>query len=159
MMGFLNDCFKVEKTAAAIYEHLAREHSYSPRICEVFRQLAKDEHQHAEQIGVVINASSQELDAVPAVAGKVIDAAVQAAQDMSDSLERGPLSEEQALRLAVQMEKQFALVHVDSAVHFHNPKVKALFAKLSSEDQTHIDRLRDCLEWWKSERRPQTRTT
>lgn len=151
MRGFLNDCYKVETLAAAIYDRLAGDGSYSPRLRGVFRQLARDERNHAQQIDLVLQVPVEALDAAASVAGDVIDAAVRSAQEMLEALDRGPLNAEGALRLAVRMEDQFSLVHVNQGVHFYNPRVAALFAKLADEDRAHVDRLRQCLSWPPSE--------
>jgi len=151
MRGFLNDCYKVETLAAAIYDRLAGEGSYSATLRGVFRQLARDERGHAQQIDLVLQVPVETLDAAASVAGHVVDAALQSAQEMLEALDRGPLDAEGALRLAVRMENQFSLVHVDQAVHFYNPRVAALFGKLADEDREHIDRLRQCLSWAPSE--------
>lgn len=151
MRGFLNACYKVETLAAAIYDRLARNTSYSARLCAVFRQLARDERAHAQQIDMVLQAPVEALDSAPIVAGEVIDAAVRSAVEMLEALEREPLSADDALRLTVRLEKQFSLVHVNEAVHFYDPRVAALFAKLADEDRAHVARLRQCLTWPPSE--------
>ena len=151
MREFLNDCYRVETLAARIYERLAAEESYAPRVSAVFRRLAEDEHTHAQYLDMLLQAPEEVLDGVPGVAGHVIDDAVRSAQEMFDAVESQRLSEETALRMAVRMEQKFVVVHANTAVHSYNPRVSELLVKLNAEDKEHLGRLRSVLAWWRSE--------
>ncbi|NJC87067.1 MAG: hypothetical protein FIB02_00800 [Desulfuromonas sp.] len=157
MRGFLSDCHKIETLAGEIYQRLAVDAAYAPEVRSVFQKLGGDERAHARQIDLVMQAPEKELDAVGKIAWESIDAAVQLAEGMVRALDHRCLGEEEALRLAVEMEQQFVKVHVNNAMHFYNQRLAALFAGLGAHDQEHLDRLRECLKWWHSERKPRLR--
>lgn len=154
MKGFLEDCHKIERLAGEIYQRLAIDKAYAPEVCSVFHKLSSDERAHAREIDMLLQAPAQGLDAFARISGEVVGAAVQLAERMVGRLDRGRLSEEEALRLAVEMEQQFVKVHVNNAMHFNNPRVAALFEDLARHDQAHLDTLRECLRWWHAERKP-----
>ncbi len=150
MKIFLGACQKVEVLAAIIYERLAAETSYAPWLCGVFRELATDERNHAQYIDMVSQASA--LEATPAVSSGVIDTAVRTAQEMLDTLDRHRLDEEEALRMAVKIEKLFIRVHVNKVVFSGKRQLVALFARLAEEDEAHIERLQRCIKRWREEK-------
>lgn len=159
MRGFLEDCQKIESLAGEIYQRLAVDTAYAPEVRGVFQQLSNDERAHARQIDMVMQSPEKELDAVGKIAWESVAAAVALAEGMVATLDRRRLSEEESLRLAIEVEQQFVKVHINNAVHFYNQRLAALFEELGSHDQAHLDRLRACLKWWHSERKPQLRTT
>lgn len=155
MRGFLSDCHQIESLAGEVYQRLAIDGAYAPEVRELFRQLSNDERAHARELDLVMQMPEPELDAVGRLSREILEAALKLAGEMVRTLDSRRLSEEEALRLAVAMEQQFLAVHVNNAIHFYNKKVAALFDELGGQDQLHLDRLRDCLTWWHSERKPQ----
>lgn len=154
MDGLLNDCYRIEQLAGEIYHRLAIDQGYAPEIRGVFHALGSDERAHARQIDMVRQTAGRELNAIGRIAWESVDVALQQAERMAAELDRRRLDEVEALRLAVEMEQAFVKVHVNNALHFRNPRVAALFEELGSQDQLHLDRLRECLKWWHRERKP-----
>jgi len=93
------------------------------------------------------------LKAVVSVSGAVLDAAVRFAEEIVAKLERGSLTEDDALRLAVEMERRFVKVHVHNVLSSRNERLAALLAGLRGQDEIHLDRLRECLRRLRSERK------
>jgi len=155
MRGFLQDCRKIEQLASQIYQRLASDAAYASEVRTTFHKLSNDERAHAHDIDLLMQGLAHEVDAVAKVSWEMVEAAVRRAVRMVETLDSGPLSEEAALRLAVEMEQQFVKVHVNNALHFHNPRLAALFEELGRSDQTHLDALRECLTWWHARRKPQ----
>lgn len=148
MRGFLSDCHKIETLAGEIYERLATDSAYAPEVRNVFEKLGNDERSHARDIDMVLQIPEYELKAGQKVSWDIVDAAVKLAERFVATINRGRLNEEQALRLAVEMEQQFVKVHVHNAMHFYNERIEALFEDLGKHDRAHLDRLRECLAWW-----------
>lgn len=155
MRDFLGDCHRIETIASQIYQQLAGDPAYAKEVRSVFHCLCNDERAHAREIDLVLQTPEQELDAVNLVSWERIDAALRLAEAMAARVNSRRLSEEEALRLAVDMEQQFVNVHVNNTLSFNNRRVAALFADLGSGDQTHVDQLRQCLHWWQTVRNPQ----
>ena len=153
MFAFLSECRKIEETAGRIYHLLAEEPAYAERVREVFRQLGRDERAHARNIDLVLQAGDHQLDAHPTLAWEKLGEAAELAAVLLKRVEAGDMDEETALRTAVVLEQEFIKIHAHHAVHLSNRKLAGLFAQLGSEDEEHIDRLRQCLTWWYAERK------
>lgn len=153
MRGFLEGCHRVESLAGEIYQRLAIDSSYAPEVRDVFLKLSNDERAHARQIGMIMQTPEQELKAISNVSWESIDEAVQLAEEMVRTLDQRRLNEEEALRLAVEMEQQFVKVHISNAMHFFNERIAAFFEELSVQDEAHLNILRECLTWWHGERK------
>jgi len=155
MRKFLSECGMIENIASDLYQRLSENKSYDGKVREVFQQLAKDEKAHARHIDLILQASEQEIDATEMISGEKLKEAFTLAERMVQTVEREALSEENALRLAVLMEQQFMKVHVNNALFFRNQKLAELFNKLGSEDEAHLNTLKECLKWWHAERKPE----
>jgi len=155
MRSFLIDCIRIETLASKTYQLLANNKAYAKEVCKVFQKLSDDELAHARLIDLVLQANEKDIEATPMISGEKISHGVNLAESVLQKVERERLSEEDALRLAVSLEQQFLKVHVNNAVHFHNLKLAELFNKLGSEDEAHLNTLKECLKWWHAERKQQ----
>jgi len=155
MRSFLIDCIRIETLASKTYQLLANNKAYAKEVCKVFQKLSDDEVAHARLIDLVLQANEKDIEATPMISGEKISHGVNLAESVLQKVERERLSEEDALRLAVSLEQQFMKVHVNNAVHFHNLKLAELFNKLGSEDEAHLNTLKECLKWWHAERKQQ----
>ena len=155
MRSFLIDCIRVETLASKTYQLLANNKAYAKEVCKVFQKLSDDELAHARLIDLVLQANEKDIEATPMISGEKISHGVNFAESVLQKVERERPSEEDALRLAVSLEQQFMKVHVNNAVHFHNLKLAELFNKLGSEDEAHLNTLKECLKWWHAERKQQ----
>ncbi len=70
------------------------------------------------------------------------------AADYEEQAKHAELREEDALRLAVKMEREFIKVHVRNVLAFKNQKLEKLFDDLAQGDQQHIDTLNACVTAW-----------
>ena len=155
MRSFLIDCIRIETLASKTYQLLANNKAYAKEVCKVFQKLSDDELTHARHIDLVLQANEKDIEATPMISGEKISHGVNLAESVLQKVERKRLNEEEALRLAVSLEQQFLKVHVNNAVHFHNLKLAELFNKLGSEDEAHLNTLKECLKWWHAERKQQ----
>ena len=153
MKAFLSGCQKIENLAGKIYQRLSRDEEYDPRVRSLFQTLSGDERTHAGEIDMLLHNLAHNLDINPRFSWEVLETALLLAERMAKGLESKRLSEEEALRLAVQMEQQFVKVHVNNALHFYDPRVAAVFEELGRHDQIHLQKLRDCLHWWHARRK------
>lgn len=148
MHDFLRDCHKIETTAGSIYQHLSSELSYPQEIRSLFQRLSSEEREHARQIDLALQATPAELDAVARFSGERLNASLLLVDHVLEMVQSRRLSEIEALRLAVELERKFANVHVHNSLDFGNPQLAKLFTDLGSYDQIHVDQLRECLERW-----------
>ncbi|MGK2906806.1 MAG: ferritin family protein [Desulfuromonadales bacterium] len=153
MRGLLVNCQKIEEIASKIYRKLAGESTYANEVRKVFQKLTDDEKSHARNFDVLLQANEKEIDATHTMAWEKVNASLQLAESLLRKVETVKLNEEKALRLAVDMEQQFVKVHVHNALFFRDQKLADLFNKLGSEDEAHLNTLKECLTWWHAERK------
>lgn len=153
MQKILSACHRIEQIAARIYHLQSQNPTYAAQVRQLFGQLSDDEKAHARNLDLLQQADRQDVAAHLAVSWDKIQQAVALAERYLAITEQGAVDEEQALRMAVDMEQRLIKVHAHQVVHLQNRKLAALFERLGKEDQTHIDRLKRCLTWWHAERR------
>ncbi|AMV70836.1 hypothetical protein JCM30471_26440 [Desulfuromonas carbonis] len=144
----LTDCRQIEEVAGRIYQHLASVPGFAAEVRATFQQLAADEREHSRQLDLALQVPELEKLGVNRIAWVKVDEALQLAQRFLTEVEQQQVSEEKALRLAVDLEKYFIKIHLDNAVHFSNQQLADLFNGLGRSDQQHLNTLRECLTWW-----------
>jgi rubrerythrin len=154
MRDLLKNCYKIEDLARKIYQLLASHTSFAPEVRKVFQQLSDDERSHALQLDLLLQGTAAEIDASPMMSWEKLEEAVALVEQLFAAAAGLKLDEEQALRMAVQMEQQFIKVHANHVLWFNNQRLAKLFEELGKADEVHLDILRNCLKWWHTERRP-----
>ena len=153
MWSYLSDCRRIEEIAGTIYQHLAAEKTYHDKVRELFRKLGDDEREHTHHIDLVLQANDKDIATLKMIAGEKLNEVLELAEHLLEKVQQEELEEEDALRLAVQMEQQFVKVHADNSVYFRDRELSSLFSKLGSEDEAHLNTLKDCLKWWHAEQK------
>lgn len=153
MRGLLVNCKRIEEIASKIYRQLAGDSNYANELRKVFQKLTDDEKAHARNFDLLLQANDNEIEATHTLAWEKVNEALELAERMLKKVETVKLNEENVLRLAVEMEQHFVKVHVHNALFFRDQKLADLFNTLGSEDEAHLDTLRECLKWWHAERK------
>jgi len=153
MRSYLVDCKRIEEIVSTIYQQLATDKTYHSQVREVFQNLSDDEKAHMRHIDLVLQANDKDIDANEMIAGDKLRNALALVEHLFQKVQKENLNEEDALRLAVEMEQQFLKVHVDNAIYFRDKKLSELFKELGSEDEAHLNTLKECLRWWHAEQK------
>jgi len=148
MYQYLMDCRKVEEITARIYQLFAVNRIFTAEMRAVFQQLSHDETAHARQLDLVIQAHPREVPVVARIARDKLNEVLALASGYEEQAKHAQLQEEDALRMAVKMEREFIKVHVQNVLTFRNQKLEKLFGELAQGDQQHIDRLNACVTAW-----------
>jgi len=153
MRLLLNDCRQVEEVAGRIYQHLASIPGFAAEVRATFQQLAADEVEHSRQLEQALQLPEPGRLGVNRIAWTKVDEALQLARSLLSEVQQKKFSEEEALRLAVNLEEGFVKIHLDNAVHFKSQRFADLFNGLGRSDQDHLTTLRECLRWWQQQKR------
>lgn len=148
MYRYLMDCRKVEEITARIYQLFAVNRIFSAEVRAVFQQLSQDETAHARHLDLVIQSDRREVPVVARIARDKLNEVLALAADYEKQAKHVLLQEEDALRMAVKIEREFIKVHVQNVLAFCNPKLEKLFGELAQGDQQHIDTLNACVTAW-----------
>ncbi|TYO99990.1 rubrerythrin [Geothermobacter ehrlichii] len=151
MRGFLEDCRQIELTVSRIYQHLAGRQGFPATYRQMFLTLAKDEGDHARQFDLALQLPDGMLGERRRLSGeKACEGLLTVRRRLQDLLQT-ECSLRQALELAVELERRFIRVHIDTSLVIDDPKISDLFRKLARSEQEHLATLRRHVELWNSE--------
>jgi rubrerythrin len=153
MYGILSDCYQIEIISEKIYRKLAENESYAPEIRKAFQKLSLDEHNHASQIDLLVQAPDIKIDAVARISGEKVGKVLELAEKILAEVEKKKISEEEALKHSLQMEQEFIKVHAHNALHFDTPRLADFFDDLGRADLVHLNTLQELLQWWNTEKK------
>ena len=151
MYGILSDCYAIEIISEKIYRKLAANETYAPEIRKAFHKLSGDEHNHASQIDLLVQAPDLKIDAATRISGEKVANVLELAEKMLAEVEKKDISEEEALKHSLQMEHEFIKIHAHNALHFDAPRLADFFDSLGRADLVHLNTLKELLQWWNAE--------
>jgi len=133
-MDVLEMALKTETDAIAFYTEAARKTSY-PVGKKMFQAIIEDEKRHLEMIRqVVIGLHITHTDVSPMKNVKTVFEAMK--EDLMKKVE-ATVDDLEALRMAMQMEKEGKAVYDKALSHVKSDKEKALLEKLIQEEEEH----------------------
>jgi rubrerythrin len=133
-MDVLEMAFKTETDAIAFYTEAARKTSY-PVGKKMFQAIIEDEKRHLEMIRkVVIGLHITHTDVSPMKNVKTVFEAMK--KDLMKKVE-ATADDLEALRIAMQMEKEGKAVYDKALAHVKSDKEKALLERLIQEEEEH----------------------
>lgn len=150
MYEFLSECRKIEENAHQTYKLLAGNNHYSKELREVFLDLSDDENGHARSIDLAMQADRNDLAVTTFISWEKMKEAIALSEKFLHQVRKCHVNEEESLKMAIEMEQVLVKIHIQNALHFDNDQLMLLFQSLEEEDQKHIDKLKDCLDWWRS---------
>ena len=151
MYGILRDCYQIEIISEKIYRKLAANETYAPEIRKAFHKLSGDEQNHASQIDLLVQAPDLRIDVVTRISGEKVEKVLALAEKILAEVEKKEISEEEALRHALQMEQEFIKIHAHNALHFDTQRLADFFDSLGRADLVHLNTLKELLQWWNAE--------
>lgn len=148
MNGILVDCGSIERLAAEIYQRLAAQTTFSETVRKTFARLAADEVEHAAQLDLAQKFPESSAAMVKRISGEKISEALAEIKRISHDLPQYIHSEEDALKMAIDLENSFVRIHLDNAFYFTDTRYSKLFDNLGRGDAAHLESLKECLRWW-----------
>ncbi|HEX9873435.1 MAG TPA: hypothetical protein VGA43_03660 [Deferrimonas sp.] len=141
MRSYLNDCQKIEKVMGEVYRKLAGVRTYSEKLRGVFEQMARDEDDHARQLGLAKSVPEEVFFEGRRFDQKKLDELLRRAHQMLRMAEDPPRSESLMLETVKDMEMEFIKVHLQNAVKFRDASMSELFRDMAREDEKHFETL------------------
>jgi rubrerythrin len=141
MRSYLNDCQKIEQVMGEVYRKLAAVRTYSENLRNIFERMARDEDDHARQLGVAKGVPEEVFFEAARFDSKKLDEVLQRAHQLLRMAEDPPRSESLMLETAKDMEMEFIKIHLQNAVKFQDAAMAELFRDLAREDEKHFETL------------------
>jgi rubrerythrin len=148
----LLDCGKIERLAGDIYRKMACQPGFCDTVRSTFARMAEDEQEHAAQLEMALQFPEQTLGMVKRISWEKVAEGLERLKQINRELNQYLASEENALKMAIELENGFVRMHLDNAIHFKDPRIAELFQRLGRGDETHLETLKECLTWWMSNR-------
>lgn len=141
MRNYLNECQRIESMMGDVYRKLADAPRYSQRLRNLFARLARDEDDHARELALAKRLPKEIFFDGPTISGEKLDDLLELTVRFRKIADAPPVSEEQILKVAREMEMEFLALHLLSAVRFRDDRLAGLFNGLAREDKEHLAEL------------------
>lgn len=143
MNKLLRCCEAVESAVAQLYQLLARNEQQA-ELRALWRQMAKDEQEHAAQLQFAQRLSGERVfrEKDGALFGAMNELLRQTEKDL-DMVRQERISGGRAIELAVELEMRFCQAHATSALDFDHEGLKKMFQALARADHLHVQGLID----------------
>jgi rubrerythrin len=145
MLRFFNACAEIEETVGAIYRQLAAALPEGDELRSLWLQMAIEEDEHARQIRLAGRLPAREVFKGLHIPLAKIEEHLQRARAIQKKLQEVRPAMPVALKLSMQLEEEFRVVHVALAVEFRDESMKRMFESLAGDDDRHANQLRQFL--------------
>lgn len=145
LTNFINGCRAVEEAVAAIYRAFA---DLFPQYRSFWEDLYRDELEHSFWLSNTLNAEAIDLlpseDLMPTM--DVINRTVAFALGKSQYIKKNPVTFEEALRIALQMEESMVETFTNEiAANLFAYDYESLSQKIVAAEKLHINKIEDLM--------------
>lgn len=141
----LNDIEKLELKLSELYLHFSRLFSDDTAVASLFKKLSEEEQSHYDLVQYQKRLIRKNKELFKDVTIDVAE--IRQVIDKADSLQNAdpPLSVEEAVRSAIEIEKNAAEYHFRTAIQQANPDIAAFLKSLGGYDDGHARSLGEFL--------------
>lgn len=141
MRRYLNICAEIEETVGQIYEAMADKLPKEERLSDIWRQMARDERDHAGQIRFALRLPARHVFEVQDFPEEKVEVLLNRARNILQLVKERPLTVREAVRLALGLEGEFLNAHIVGA-SFKEESLKKMMQALARADEAHLGLLR-----------------
>lgn len=141
MERYLWICAQIEAAVGTIYRGLADCVACSEEQRESWRQMAREEEEHARRMQTAADVQAFDLLPVRPVSRRRAELLLIRAHMVLMGMNGPPPVEEEALALGIRLEEEFREIHALSAREMELARLREVFEGLAREDERHLDRL------------------
>lgn len=145
MLTVLERCAEIELKNMELYDLFADCFAADVEMARLWRKVARDEEEHANQFRLVAKMRSGGIESVNVDPWKA-ENAIKVVQSIISAVKRSPPSPEDALRSAIKLEEHLSAFHVECIATFEDEQLKKLFHAMMTVDDTHMKCLKDAYE-------------
>lgn len=143
-LHFLDKCKRFELKCADLYYHFARIFADNKELAKLWSKTALEEESHAQQFAMAARMQGVGMSGVNTDVTQAVST-LQKLEEKIGQLMSSPLSEAEALTLAIRLEEQIAVLHMSTIVTFSDSELEKLFKAMMDHDQEHVEALREQL--------------
>jgi rubrerythrin len=142
MMVLLGKCAEIELKSMELYDLYADCFEHDVDVARMWRKVAREEENHANQFRLAVKMKDGAIDAVIVDPLKV-ENALKVVQSCIDGVKQACPTLEDALRLAIELEEHLSCLHVDCVVNFRDEQYKRFFHAMMTCDNAHASCLQE----------------
>nr|WP_320050902.1 hypothetical protein [uncultured Desulfuromonas sp.] len=135
---FFSRCVHIERSIGALYRHWSEETTYSDERRQMWKKLSEDEEGHALDIEFASRLSLKDESFSATLSLDALDDLCCLVDELLAEIKSTSFSDENAVKLAVDLEAQTASVHARSALSFTSPKLKKMFHSMGRYNHQHL---------------------
>ncbi len=146
MQEIIRICIAIEERVGEIYSALALYPNADAELRALWTELAAEEAGHARKIQQVTEHLTPETLMTAGVDHETVQALLERADEVLQSVRNGELSVTEALFTSVELEDQFMKVHLLCAEAGQQGNLQQMYSDLAAEDRSHTERLKANLQ-------------
>lgn len=136
--NFFSKSIEIERTIEAIYLHWSGLECYTLERRAMWAKLGQDEEGHALDLEFASRLAAKNDIAATTHDVALLDKLQRQLDDLFDTIKKQPVTDAQAVKMAVDIEAQTMVVHARSALIFNDPELKHVFSALGTYDKKHL---------------------
>lgn len=136
-------CSEMEREMAELYRDFARLHARDADLARLWQKTASEEDNHASQFRLA-QSYEGEIGAT-VVTSDQAQGLLNVAREMRRRCRENPPGPENALRIAIELEKRFDEYHASTIGAFRTPQTGRLFQAMRDADRSHSEALEAAL--------------
>lgn len=136
--NFFAKCVAIERTIGAIYAHLSELDCYPDDRRQLWKKLSQDESGHALDLELAGRIASSHDSLHSDVPLEFLEEMLDYLNGLFSRIKITPLSDVEAVKMAVEIEAQTMVVHARTAVQFNDTELQRVFAVLGTYDAAHL---------------------
>ncbi len=146
MQRQLFDCAQIEESIGDIYRALAARDGMDTELRALWRELARDEDAHAEQLRFAGRLSGENIMREDNAVFEGLGELRQTLGRIKEEVAKASLSQQRALQVTVKLEEDFCRLHLGAVAEISDPKMREMFQALARSDREHVARLQQYLK-------------
>jgi len=139
-MKILEACHELEKNMAKIYSIFCEEFKQDEELSEMWQKTAREEENHALQFRMALKIKEDLVESAQVDLSRIMNS-LEAVKSILKRTRENPPTPLEALRSAINLERQLADFHLDCLASFKNAFHKDMFQAMMKADRDHVETL------------------
>lgn len=145
LVTFLTTCAAIEQECAQLYRWFSELYRDDRQASRLWKKTELEENNHESQL-LLAAKLAEELPAVPLLEQAEAEWKLQLVRSLRQELGNEPPGLARALELAIAIEEELAVFHLENVLHFEREEHRKMFEAMMAHDREHADALSKFLD-------------
>lgn len=138
---FFSRCIHIERSIGRLYALWSQSPAYPEHRRLMWKKLSEDEEGHALELELASRLSLKDESFSVNIAFEALEDLCCLIDELLQEAGMSSFSDDDAVKIAVDLEAQTTQVHAKNALHFTSPKLKKMFESLGRYNHKHLSSL------------------